>query len=225
MVDRVKSVSVEAIAEMLREETGELDLAPGEARLFMRVLRQLGQGQSVSVQDVATFASGERMTLEEADEILLWLAEKNEEGEIIGLGGLSLNDGWTHRLHINGRRHKTWCAFDTLYLPPLLGQAAEIESPDPVSREWIKLAVGPEGLEGDPPDGAVISIVIPSIKEKGIRSAERVWTAFCQFSHYFESIENAEQWFEGRGQEPLFLSLEQGFELGQLWFEKLGRYT
>lgn len=225
MVERVDTMDVDEVAAALREETGELDLAPEGARLYLSVLRKLTQGLAVKPQDVAQFASDAGLSAQRADEVLLWLAEKNEAGHIIGLGGLSLNDRWTHRFKVDGNDLRTWCAFDTLYLPPLLKQTAEVESPDPVTGAPIRLTVGQDRVESHTPAGAVISLVIPSIKEQGIRSAEKVWTAFCHYSHYFESETNGAAWFEGRGQEPLFLPLEEGFKLGQIWFEKINRHA
>lgn len=47
--------------------------------------------------------------------------------------GLSLNDH-PHQFEVGGRELRTWCAWDTLFLPPMLGQTAYVVPRDPPTR-------------------------------------------------------------------------------------------
>ena len=60
----------------------------------------------------------------------------DSERRIIGYWGLSIAAAYTspHQLTIDGQKLSAWCAWDTLFLPQLLGTPAEVESKSPVKR-------------------------------------------------------------------------------------------
>ena len=215
---------VDEIVAALRADTGELDFDPQTADVFIQVLRSLARGTPVSPTQVAQVAKDFNLTDGQANATLDWMAEKNENGDIVGLAGLSLNE-WSHRFKVKDQELSTWCALDTLYLTPLLKQPTEVESLDPVTQERIEISLGPEGVLEYLPKSAVLSIVIPQVDVKGLQSAEQIWTAFCNYSLFFTSIETARQWFRGKKVEPVLLSIEEGFELGRKWFEKVGKHA
>jgi alkylmercury lyase len=215
---------VDEIVAALRADTGELDFDPQMARVFIQVLRTLARGTPVSPLQVTQIAKDFDLPDGQANATLDWLAEKNENGDIVGLAGLSLNE-WSHKYKVNGQELSTWCALDTLYLTPLLKQATEVESLDPVTQERIKISLSPEGVLEYLPKSAVLSIVIPKVDVKGLQSAEQIWTAFCNYSLFFTTVETARQWFRGKKVEPVLLSIKEGFELGRKWFEKVRKYA
>ena len=53
---------------------------------------------------------------EDAKPFLRKLTERDAEGQIVGIMGLSLNDS-PHRVLVNGVALSAWCAEDTLFLP------------------------------------------------------------------------------------------------------------
>lgn len=216
MIDTTLKISVQEIVERLRNDSGGLNLEPAGARLFIKTLRALAEGSPITPKEVAQIADDVELSVEQANEVLDWLVERDDDANIVGLAGLSLNE-WSHRFRVNGHELKTWCGLDTLYLPPLLDQIAEIESTDPVTQETVLVTVGPEGVDQVSPAGSVISIVVPKIKEKGLESAEEIWTAFCHYSLYFSSQASAEEWFQNKSVEPTFLSIEEGFQVGRDW--------
>jgi hypothetical protein len=216
-------LSVDEVVAALLRDAGTIDLHGDEARFFVQTLRRLTEGKPLNAQDVEEIAASVGLTREQADNVLNWIAEKNDDGEIVGMAGLSQNQ-WNQKFRINGRDFTTWCALDTLYLPQVIGQAASVEAPDPATGEAVRFTLGPKGVD-DAPEGAVISIVVPKIKEKGIESAEQIWTAFCSYSHYFTSVESGQKWFEGKHVEPIFLSIDEGHELGRKWFAQIIEYA
>ncbi len=219
MIEATKEISVPEIVERLREDSGGLNFEPAEARLFIKTLRALAEGSPITAEGVAQIAEEVDIPVKLANEVLNWIAERDDDDNIVGLAGLSLGE-WPHRFKVNGRELTTWCALDTLYLPPLLDQIAQVESPDPLTQETIRVTVGPEGVEQYSPSSAVISIVVPKIKEKGLESAEEIWTAFCNYSLYFSSRASAEEWFQEKSVEPIFLSIDEGFLLGRDWLSQ-----
>lgn len=96
-----------------------------------------------------------------------------------------------------------------------------MQSPDPASKEIIRLTVTSDEVKSHAPETAVVSVVIPQIADKGLQSAEEIWTAFCHYSHFFTSETSARGWFDGKQIEPQLLSVDEGFALGQHWFEEL----
>ena len=44
----------------------------------------------------------------------------------------------------------TWCAWDTLFLPALLGETAEVRSTCPVTGSVVELVVAPDAVKGAP---------------------------------------------------------------------------
>ena len=85
------------------------------------------------------------------------MTERDENGNIVGAMGLSLNKH-AHTFIVDDAAMSTWCAMDTLFLPAMIGQVATVESISPVRRETIRLRVTPEGVESCNPPGAVVSI-------------------------------------------------------------------
>ncbi len=68
-----------------------------------------------------------------------------------------------HRIEVGGKDLYAWCALDTLFIPGLLGEAAEVESKCPVSGETVRLTVTPEGVQKIFPTDAVLSVAIPGV--------------------------------------------------------------
>ena len=61
--------------------------------------------------------------------------------------------------------------------------------------------------------------------QKGLESAEQIWSSFCSYSHYFASEDNARKWFADKDVEPEILSIEDGHELGRKWFAKVNQFA
>lgn len=213
--------TVDALVEALLRDAGTIDLGDAEARLFIMTARRLAEGRPVTRDALAALAEREGLTGNEAEESLQWLSERDEEGSIVGLGGLSLNE-WGHRFRVDGRDFTTWCALDTLYLPRVLDRWALATSSDPQSGEELRVRIGPDG-EVEAPAGAVISIVVPQIDHKSLESAEQIWTAFCNYSLYFASEANGRAWFEGKHVTPYFLPIADGARLALDWLSPVTR--
>jgi alkylmercury lyase len=114
------------------------------------------------------------------------------EGRIVGYWGLSIPGAYNspHTLRMNGRTLSAWCAWDTLFLPQLVGHTAEIESTGPGQTGIVQLTITPQQVERVEPAGAQMSVIVPDTQEM----QKNVVTSFCHFVHFFPSRQAAESW-------------------------------
>lgn len=195
-----------------------LDYGPGLSRLLLQIQRRLAKGRPVTKAEVDESIAELGLLPDEARRFLQKITERNAEGQIVGIMGLSLNDS-PHRLHVGGVALSAWCAEDTLFLPAMLRQTATIESRSPLSKETIRLTVSPERVGSVSPAGAVVSIVVVDPTEENMASVEAIWTTFCNHIFFFPSRVEAEQWAAGKADSDIaVISVEEGFEFGrQVW--------
>lgn len=208
------------IAKALRGSEIPPHFEPDELRLLIHVLRRVADGRPVTPEQVEQIASSLQMPAGAAISFLRQVSERDGEGNVVGILGLSQNTH-PHRCVINGHPLSTWCAWDGLFLPAVLRQTANLESPCPATKKTIRLTVAPDKVEQCEPVGAVVSIVVPETTKKGRESVEEIWMAFCHFVHFFHSPEAASGWFAGRKMPASILSVEEGHRLGRIAFRDL----
>jgi len=209
--------TAEAVAETLGVAGLRMEFDPAVARLFARALRGIATGEPLT-RDLVRDLAHDLDTPNDVVTEVLRMAEFDTEGRIIGLLGLS-QGSHPHQFTVAGRTLTTWCAWDTLFLAPVLGEPADVRSRDPATGTAIALRVSPEGVEG--PEDTVVSIVFPEIDEGGSWDAARAQARFCSFVHFFEDRRSAERWFAEREVPAAFLPLKEAFRLGQLRFGAL----
>jgi alkylmercury lyase len=130
---------------------------------------------------------------------------------VVGFWGLTITELVpTHAIEIEGRRLFAWCAWDTLFLPGILGAEVRVESTCPVTKETIGLVVQPDGIRQTSHPHAVVSFLLPSTDF----DADVIQT-FCHFVHFFASHEAGDSW-AAEHPATFLLSLEDAFELGRL---------
>ena len=130
---------------------------------------------------------------------------RDDAQQVVGYWGLSIAELGPHRLHVDGVCLSAWCAWDTLFLPMLLGQPADVESRSPLDREPISLRVLPDGIESPSPTNLVVSMLPARTSDDFIRT-------FCHQIHFFASAAEGERWTADR--EGVFLMpLADAFEL------------
>ena len=132
------SESVDEIADGMREIGVPRDFGPENSRLLIRVWKALAKGRPLNAEQVAEIAAELGMQLDAAEEFLRGASERNADDNIVGIVGLSLNEQWVHRFDVDGTSLRTWCAWDSLFLPPMLGQTATIESESPQTGKTVR---------------------------------------------------------------------------------------
>ncbi len=216
----------ERVTEIARKWNGAgnaLNWSPDNSRLLIRVWRTLAKGRPVSGEQIDQIISDLGVNQDEAGEFLKGVTERDSGDSIVGIFGLSLNDH-PHRFSVNGASLTTWCAEDALFLPAMLAQKATVESYSPLSKEKIRLTVGPETVEEVSPADAVVSIVTLDPSKVDTSSMEAIYGNFCEQIHFFASREEAERWAAERENIDI-LSVEEGYELGKLAFSGLLAYA
>ncbi|MBI3042958.1 MAG: hypothetical protein HYY78_09055 [Betaproteobacteria bacterium] len=101
-------------------------LSPTEQQVSVMLYRLLAQGQPVARQ---TLAKQSGLPIAQVSTMLdAWHGVYYDgAGEVIGYWGLALGET-RHRFRVRGRALYAWCAWDTLFLPRIIGVAAEVES-------------------------------------------------------------------------------------------------
>jgi alkylmercury lyase len=136
----------------------------------------------------------------------------DSERRVVGYWGLSLPSAYSgsHRLTIDDRCFSAWCAWDTLFLPELIGRTARVESTSPASRAPVRLTVSPERVEGVEPREASMSFLVPD--PPGVQ--KDVVASFCHFIHFFPSREAGEGW-AARRPGTFVLSIDDAYALAR----------
>ena len=173
--------------------------------LLPAVLRLIARGTPASPKEIAS-ATG--ATVEQVRTRIASMpdAETDQRGNLVGMG-LTLRPT-PHRFSIDGRQLYTWCALDTLMYPSLLDTSAVIESPCRATGDHIRVEADTHRVTSVQPEGAVVSIVIPT-------DCSAIRSSFCNEVHFFRSEEAASEWLATHPG-ALVLSVPDAFELGRL---------
>ena len=183
-------------------------LSDDEQTVSLALYRLLAQGHPVATLRLAEEAGFSPEQVQ--DMIARWHGVYvDPDGAVVGYWGLALPP-MQHRFRVNGRGLYTWCAWDALFIPPILGFDAEVESECPVSKKAIALRVTPEGVASVRPDSVVLSFLTP----ERTRIEENVVAHFCHYVHFFASTADGERW---TAQHPgtFLMSLDDAWRLGQ----------
>ncbi len=202
-------VEIGALAGSIVRAFPKLNLSEG--RLSLELYRLLAEGLPVPREMLA-----ERLDLTAAtvSEILdSWPGVfSDSQQRVVGYWGLSIPSSYAgpHKLRIDGRTLSAWCAWDTLFLPQLLGNTVTVESTSPVAGAGVRLTVTPNGVERAQPADAHISFLLPD----AARVEKDIVTTFCHFVHFFPSRRAAEDW-SAEHPGTFVLSIDEGYELAR----------
>lgn len=197
---------VDKLAARFVECTPELD--QDQRRVSVAIYQLLAAGEPVPVASVASRVELPEGRVQEA--LDSWPGVFYDDVKsIIGYWGLAIPK-MTHRFEVGGRTLYTWCAWDSLFLPEILGQEAHVESTCPVTGWSIRLVVAPQGIRTLDPTGTVMSF--PELEH--IELGDDVVTSFCHYVHFFSSPDAAAQWTHDNPRH-LVLSVDQAFALAK----------
>lgn len=183
-------------------------LTLAEQRVSLALYRLLAEGEPVTPERLAEAVVMPRHEI--AEMLRRWPGVyTNDRGAVIGYWGLALHP-MAHRFEVKGRALYNWCAWDSLFLPLLLGATARVESTCPVTRDRITLTVTPEGITEAASPGVVLSFP----RGDPSRIQEDVITNFCHYVFFFGSVEAGGRWVaEHAG--TFLVSVADAFELGR----------
>lgn len=199
------------LAEAISEAMPALDET--EQRIAVTLYRALAKGRPVESAEIARRTA---LGLAQVDDVLHgWPGVFRDDDErIVGFWGLALPE-MPHRFEVDGVGIYTWCAWDPLFIGPLLGKPGRVESRDPQTGETVSLTVTSEGVEDVSPAGAVVSFLTPDEPW-----GQDVIQGFCHYVLFFASRESGGQWVaEHPG--TFLVSVDDAFEVGRRTNEKL----
>jgi alkylmercury lyase len=181
---------------------------PVSRQVAVSLYRLLAEGNPVPLGRLANTLDLPSETVSEV--LSRYPAFYDDQDAVIGFGGLTVAEMPPHLFRMEGRTLYTWCAWDSLFIPDILGKAAEVTSRDPITHTPISLTVAPDGVKHVSPESAVVSFLMPD------RIFDRdVIVNFCHFVHFFSSQEAGEAWIAPHPG-TFLLSVKDAFALGQL---------
>jgi alkylmercury lyase len=162
--------------------------------LSVTLFRLLGEGRPVSCEALARACGVPlKRTVEMLDQFLPAAVERDADGAIVGFSGLSL-EPTRHRFITAAVGLHTWCAFDALFLPEILGKPAVLVTHCPASAAELMVELAPGKVRSARPADAVLSMVVPN--EKAYR--ENLRAAFCCHVNLFRDAPTFDGWARGR---------------------------
>lgn len=163
-------------------------------RLSVALYRLLGRGAQVEYEELGA-ASG--ISAERARQLLSELPPTtvalDEHGAILAFGGISLVPTH-HRFACEGVELYTWCVFDGLFLPELLGKTATLVTHCPGSGAELTVELAPGKVRAARPSDCVMSIVSPDIKA----CCDNLRKAFCDHVNLFKDERTFRAWAQNR---------------------------
>ena len=180
-------------------------------RLLRVGYRTLVEGAPLPLERLARLA--DLSTTELADLLggLPGFARYDAEGRIAGLLGLSTQCS-LHRFDATGHIVSTWCAWDSLFIPRVLGMRARVASHCPITTRLIQLVVTPNGVQDVRPADVTVSFV---------RGCERGGIgACCPDIHFLSSAQAASVWLTSHPG-GIVLTLDEAWELGRIFVDEV----
>ncbi len=183
-------------------------------RIALATYRLLAAGSPVSNEQIADAADA---GIDEVEERFAeWAGVfRNRDDAVVGFGGLAiapLDPEYRLRDEAGGDVGYAWCAWDTLFLPTLLGQTLQVAATDGLTGDEIRLTVTPDGVNGVTASDTVVSFLAPV----GPWEADIV-TAFCHKVIFFANQANADEWITRQTDQLFTLSVDDAFAVGQRW--------
>ena len=127
----------------------------------------------------------------------------------IGFWGIAVKP-MGHRMEIDGITTYTWCAWDSLFIPELVGATARVTSKCVQSGEEIRLSVSPDGATAESHKDVVVSFVTPTAEELRTNAT----ASFCHFVNFFKDRQAGEAWLENH-EDAFLLTLNEAFAVGK----------
>jgi alkylmercury lyase len=181
-----------------------------EQRIATETYRALAAGRPVRVEQIAQ--SVDALPDVVRDTLARWnsLVHYDREARVVAFIGLGLSPT-AHCFEVDQRTLYTWCAWDTLFIPRVLGKAANVESKCPVTGRVIRLVSTPDGVRDLEPGETMVSFVTP----ERAQVETDVISSFCCHVHFLSSADDAALW-TSQHDRSLVVSVEEAWLLGRI---------
>lgn len=187
------------------DQGGDRTFEEATSRVATATYRLLARGHAVEPRQIGAFAG---VPLERVEEVLQqWGGTRRDaDGRVVAFGGLDL-EPTAHRMTVRGSQLHTWCAWDTFFVPLILGAEATVESRSP-DGATVSLTVDANGVRDVRPETAVLSLVAPP--EAG---SSEIRDRFCNRVLLFPDEDAGRRWAGVDGDIRL-VSVQEGARLG-----------
>lgn len=203
----------DALVDALRIAGGRLDA--DQRRTALATYRLLAEGGPVTHGAIAEVTGLAEDTI--VGHSTDWPGVfRDANGAIVGFWGLALgplDPRYALVDHDTGEPvGYAWCAWDTLFLPALLGRTLDITAADGHSGQPITLTAGPDGVRDVTPAATLVSFLAP-LEPWG----PDILTTFCHEVLFFTDVTTADAWMDDRDRELFALSVQEAFDVGRRW--------
>lgn len=178
-----------------------------DARILARALyRRLAIGSPVADTELAADTA---LPLQQVRAtIASWPgAFRDHQAAIVGFWGLTIADLPPHRYHVGDARLSTWCAWDPLFLTPILDTVAQVHSVDAHNGEPLHLTITPDRVTARSHPDLVLSFLDPAGKFD-----DGVIDSFCHYVHLFTDSDSGQLWTH-KHPGTFLLTLDDAFTL------------
>ena len=177
-----------------------------DAPLALALVRLLAHGNPVTEAMLAADAG--RAIDDVAAQLARWPnIERDTDDAVTGFSGLTLRPT-AHSFQVDDRRLHTWCAWDTLFLPRMLGATAHVSSTCPVTGRGVQLIVAPDRVEHA--SSAGIHVSFPSLASTNTAD---ITGTFCCHVRFLVGADAVQTWLQTHPDGHV-LDLAAAFELG-----------
>ncbi len=201
------------LVEALRLAGGQLD--DGQRKVALATYRLLAGGDPVMNEAIAEeVGMAEEAVARYFEE---WPAVfRNSDDAVVGFWGLALQplEPEYSLVATDTGRHLgyAWCAWDTLFLPTLLGQTIDVTSTDGQTGEPIVLTVAPDGIQAIEPAETLVSFLSPNAPWES-----DILATFCHKVLFFANQVNADAWIASHPDELFTVTVDEAFDIGRRW--------
>ncbi len=184
--------------------------APRLVPLSLALYRRLGASAPVTRAELADDLDMSAAALEsDLRAIPPSALDIDSNGAIVAFGGLSQIPA-SHRFTVGDLALYTWCVFDALFLPRLIGKSAISITRCPVTGERIEISLTPTAIRSSRPAAPVMSIVAPDT----MACRDNLRGAFCNHVNFFADSDAFRKW-AGGGTDVAAVSLEEAHGLAR----------
>ena len=207
--DREPAVDTAAVAARVAAALPPLD--EDQRRAGIAVYRLLAGGIPVTAKEVGALAGLDPVR---ARRVLADLPTARHQGGLVtAFLGLQASPG-AHRMRFGPVDTATWCAWDTLFIPLLIGRPARAESTCPVTAAPVVVEVDPSGAVAVEPAGAQLTFLGSPRPYRG-----NVVEGFCRWVHFVADSAAGDRWRRDAAAEredAMVLPIDAGVAIGRV---------
>ncbi len=176
-------------------------------KVSVEIYRLLMSGAPLSIRSLASnigIEEGEVRTI--LSKFPPSAIEYDRHGHITAFIGLSITPT-KHKLFVDKNILYTWCVFDGIFLPRILGKPVNIITHCAITNEDISVYVTPSAFISSEPKEAVMSIISPESNS----CKDNIRSAFCNHVNFFSSEQSYEIWKKTNKKNTEMLTLKQAY--------------